>query len=435
MYMGSGPTPAGPAAQPRQRRRHTLDPTTRCCPKPPGPARGQTGRGHRGSPSPQDHRGIGHGWHQPCRATQGPVWSRRRPSAATVVLGGPWLAPGGPGPALVAAVGCAARTGAAGGARAGRPGQAVPADLVEPPRDWGQGPAEASRVTTPGRLVWRARALRVKPRVWRGGEVRAPRDRPLLWRLLAAREARGSTSTAGGLSRGRGGGHLGPSGDLARARADRHGRPTATASLAACRDRPRRPARRAATGGRDRRPSGRGPTGTRGDAPRPVARGRGHHDGVPGAAPRAVPGTPRAWGAPLPGPGTPPPDVARGDGGGRHGGDRLHAAGALVPDTPDDACDGGGAHGPWLDEARTAVVSWAAVALGTTPATWASLTGAQTPHRAMVWGPRVAVELPNEAEPLINWLFCPDNAILDWFSGSFARCLLSAISGHHRAEL
>ena len=185
MYMGSGPTPAGPAGQPRQRRRHTLDPTTRCCPKPPGPARGQTGRGHRGSPSPQDHRGIGHGWHQPCRATQGPVWSRRRPSAATVVLGGPWLAPGGPGPALVAAVGCAARTGAAGGARAGRPGQAVPADLVEPPRDWGQGPAEASRVTTPGRLVWRARALRVKPRVWRGGKVRAPRDRPRLRRLRA----------------------------------------------------------------------------------------------------------------------------------------------------------------------------------------------------------------------------------------------------------
>ena len=188
MYMGSGPTPAWPAGQPRQRRRHTLDPTTRCCPKPPGPARGQTGRGHRGSPSPQDHRGIGHGWHQPCRATQGPVWSRRRPSAATVVLGGPWLAPGGPGPALVAAVECAARTGAAWGARAGRPGQAVPADLVEPPRDWGQGPAEASRVTTPGRL-WAGPG--VKPRVWRGGEVRAPRDRPRL-RRLRARGRRGA---------------------------------------------------------------------------------------------------------------------------------------------------------------------------------------------------------------------------------------------------
>ena len=29
------------------------------------------------------------------------------------------------------------------------------------------------------------------------------------------------------------------------------------------------------------------------------------------------------------------------------------------------------------------------------------------------------------AEPLINRPFCPDNTILDWFSGSFARSLLS----------
>jgi hypothetical protein len=41
----------------------------------------------------------------------------------------------------------------------------------------------------------------------------------------------------------------------------------------------------------------------------------------------------------------------------------------------------------------------------------------------------------SDAEPLINWPFCPDNAILDWFSGSFARCLLSAISGHHHGGI
>ena len=31
---------------------------------------------------------------------------------------------------------------------------------------------------------------------------------------------------------------------------------------------------------------------------------------------------------------------------------------------------------------------------------------------------------------MINMPFCPDNKILDWFSGSFAPCLLSAISSH-----
>jgi hypothetical protein len=39
------------------------------------------------------------------------------------------------------------------------------------------------------------------------------------------------------------------------------------------------------------------------------------------------------------------------------------------------------------------------------------------------------------AEPLINWPFCPDNAILDGFSGSFARYLLSAISWHYHSGI
>ena len=41
-------------------------------------------------------------------------------------------------------------------------------------------------------------------------------------------------------------------------------------------------------------------------------------------------------------------------------------------------------------DTATAVVSCAAVALVTTQATWTSLAGAQTPHRAMVRGPRLA---------------------------------------------
>ena len=43
---------------------------------------------------------------------------------------------------------------------------------------------------------------------------------------------------------------------------------------------------------------------------------------------------------------------------------------------------------------------WAAVALVTTQATWASLTGAQPHPRAMVRGPRLAVELPNGFRPV-----------------------------------
>ena len=39
------------------------------------------------------------------------------------------------------------------------------------------------------------------------------------------------------------------------------------------------------------------------------------------------------------------------------------------------------------------------------------------------------------AEPLVNWPFCPDNAIFVGFSGSFARSLLSAILGHHHGSI
>src|SRR4030042_594678 len=38
-------------------------------------------------------------------------------------------------------------------------------------------------------------------------------------------------------------------------------------------------------------------------------------------------------------------------------------------------------------------------------------------------------------QPLINLPFCPDNTIIVGFSGSFARCPLSAISGHHYGSL
>jgi len=56
--------------------------------------------------------------------------------------------------------------------------------LVEPPRDLGQGQADASRVKKPGGMVWMALAMMVRTRLWLGGEVREPRDMPLIRRLL-----------------------------------------------------------------------------------------------------------------------------------------------------------------------------------------------------------------------------------------------------------
>ena len=53
--------------------------------------------------------------------------------------------------------------------------------------------------------------------------------------------------------------------------------------------------------------------------------------------------------------------------------------------------------GSWLECARTVVLSRAAASLDAPQATWASLACAQTPHEAVVRGPRLAVELPAAA--------------------------------------
>ena len=52
----------------------------------------------------------------------------------------------------------------------------------------------------------------------------------------------------------------------------------------------------------------------------------------------------------------------------------------------------------------------------------------------VLFRPPTYTNLP-EAQPLINQLFCLDNAILNGFSGSSARRLRSAISGHHRGGI
>lgn len=152
-----------------------MDPTTVCCPHWHGPARGHIGQGTRGIHAPKAPRCLGHACHQTFSARTGTVFSRRRPSAATVVLVVTWLAPGWPVPAVVAALGVDERTVADGWARSGRQGQAVPASLVERPRDLGHVPADALRVQHQGGMVSMALALLVTPRWGRGGAGSEPR--------------------------------------------------------------------------------------------------------------------------------------------------------------------------------------------------------------------------------------------------------------------
>src|SRR2546421_7903570 len=94
---------------------------------------------------------------------------------------------------------------------------------------------------------------------------------------------------------------------------------------------------------------------------------------------------PRAAGAPVPGAGTPPPDVARGDVPGGHGLELLHAAYEFVSYATDDARHGGGDHRPLLDDARTVVVSCAAAPLGTPEAARASFAGISTLDQVLVF--------------------------------------------------
>jgi len=116
-------------------------------------------------------------------APQGTGCARLRPAVAVVPLVGTVRAHGGPLHAIVAALGCDARTVAAWRARTGRQGQAVQASLVEPPRALGQVHADARRVKPQGGIGWLALAMRGKTRWWRAGEGSEPRAMALLRRL------------------------------------------------------------------------------------------------------------------------------------------------------------------------------------------------------------------------------------------------------------
>ena len=69
-------------------------------------------------------------------------------------------------------------------ARAGVQGQAGQEPLVEHPRALGQVHADASRVKTPGGLVWMALARMLRTRLWLTGAVSPHRALPLIRRLI-----------------------------------------------------------------------------------------------------------------------------------------------------------------------------------------------------------------------------------------------------------
>ena len=137
-----------------------MDPTTVFCPNRACPARGQTGQGNIGVHSRKDQRFICRQCHKTFTATKGTVFSRRCTSAETVALVVTFLAHGCPLQAIVAACGFDERTVADWWARAGGQCQAVPAYLVEQPRDLGQVQADEIRVKTQGGIVCIAQVVK-----------------------------------------------------------------------------------------------------------------------------------------------------------------------------------------------------------------------------------------------------------------------------------
>jgi transposase-like protein len=115
-----------------------MDPATTCCPNLACPASGQTDQGHIHLHACKDQRFRCTECHKTFSATTGTAWYRLRTSAETVSLVVTLMAHGCPRPAIVVAFGDDERTVACWLARAGAQGQAVPAQLVEPPRALGQ---------------------------------------------------------------------------------------------------------------------------------------------------------------------------------------------------------------------------------------------------------------------------------------------------------
>jgi hypothetical protein len=161
-----------------------MHPSTVCGPPLACPARGPPGQGNRGIHAQTEPRCLGPECRKTFTTTKGPAWYRLWTSPETVTRVGTLLAHGCPLQASVVAGEVEERTVAAGVRRAGVQGQAGQDQVVEPPRDRGQGHADESRVQTQGGVVWMALAMRVSTRVWRAGEGSAQRDLPWIRRRI-----------------------------------------------------------------------------------------------------------------------------------------------------------------------------------------------------------------------------------------------------------
>lgn len=161
-----------------------MDPTAVSCPNFDCHARGQIGQGNIGIHSQKEQRLICKECRKTFSATKGTVFYRLHTAAETVVTVVTLLAHGCPVQAIVAAFGLDERTVADWWSRSGRQSQAVHESLVEQPRNLGQVQADEIRVKKQGAIVWMAMAMRVKTRLWLGGEVSEHRDMTLIRRLI-----------------------------------------------------------------------------------------------------------------------------------------------------------------------------------------------------------------------------------------------------------
>lgn len=161
-----------------------MAPTSVFCPNLDCHARGHIGQGNIGIHSQKDQRFICKECRKTFSDTKGTVFYRLRTPAETVVIVVTLLAHGCPVQAIVAAFGFDERTVADWWARSGRQGQVVHEHLVEQPHDLGQVQADEIRVKKQGSIVWMAMAMRVKTRLWLGGEVSEHRDMTLIRRLI-----------------------------------------------------------------------------------------------------------------------------------------------------------------------------------------------------------------------------------------------------------
>jgi hypothetical protein len=132
-------------------------------------------------PSHKAQRARGPACGRTVPAPPGPPCSRLRTAVDVVPRGLTGLCQGGPLPAIVAALGVAARTVAPWPARGGHPCWPGPRPLVQQGQgDRGPVPADDLGITLVGQRVWRALALAVPSRRWLAGVLSPPRARARL---------------------------------------------------------------------------------------------------------------------------------------------------------------------------------------------------------------------------------------------------------------